>query len=129
MPGYCSAEEARAVLQKLIDLIKEDRAFREGTRGIELSLAFELMDFDDLTLYLSFNDGKIEGCLGEPEEEAMVTLSMDSKVLDGIFSGETDGAAAAMSGDLSFSGDVQAAMGLQNLMDDFIRLYALARAN
>ena len=128
MPAYESLEEAKAVLQRLLDLIKGDQAFKEGTRGTELTIAFELIDFD-LVLCLSFINGEIGGFLGEPEEEPMVTLSMDSEILDGLFSGETDGASAAMNGDLSFSGDVHAAMGLQNLMDDFIRLYTLARSN
>ncbi|HOB87036.1 MAG TPA: SCP2 sterol-binding domain-containing protein [Bacillota bacterium] len=127
MAGYQSAEEARKVLQKLIDLAKEDQSIKEGAAGTELTVSFELMDLD-LVFNLSFIDGQVDGFIGEPEEEPMVTLSMDSEVLDSIFSGEMDAASAAMSGDLSFSGDVGNAMGLQILMNDFVRLYQEARS-
>ena len=93
----------------------------------ELTVSFELMDLDRV-FNLNLIDGQVDGFIGEPEEEPMVTLSMDSEVLDGIFSGEMDAASAAMSGDLSFSGDVGNAMGLQILMDDFVRLYTEARS-
>ena len=101
MAGYQSAEEARKVLQKLIDLAKEDQSIKEGAAGTELTVSFELMDLD-LVFNLSFIDGQVDGFIGEPEEEPMVTLSMDSEVTDSIFSGRWM-PSAAMSGDLSLA--------------------------
>jgi len=81
----------------------------------------------DLFFYTHFQDGQFTGGLGEFTGEAMVELSMSSEVFDGMFSGELDATAAAMSGELAFSGDVSAAMGLQSLQDDMNRVYLVAR--
>ncbi len=57
----------------------------------------------------------------------MVFLEMDSEVFDGMFTGEVDGASAAMSGAMTFSGDMSAAMGLQVLQDDMGRVYLASK--
>ncbi len=89
-------------------------------------MEFEIEDLD-LLFYVHFQDGQFSGGLGKPPAEAMVELSMASEVFDGMFSGELDATTAAMSGDLAFSGDVSAAMGLQTLQEDMNRLYLAAR--
>jgi putative sterol carrier protein len=50
-----------------------------------------------------------------------------STTFDGMMTGEVDGASAAMSGDMSFSGDMSAAMGLQALQEDMMRLWLLSK--
>jgi len=89
-------------------------------------MQFEIPDLDFL-FYTSFVDGKVTAGVGEADPEAMVVLEMDSETFDGMMTGEIDGASAAMSGDMTFSGDMSAAMGLQALQDDLSRIYLEAK--
>jgi putative sterol carrier protein len=127
MAGYESSEEMARVISRWIELLQEDQAIKEGCQGYDVSVEFEIEDLD-LFFHLHFLDGEFSGGLGQFPDEAMVELSMSSDIFDGMFSGELDATTAAMSGDLAFSGDVSAAMGLQSLQDDMNRVYLLARA-
>lgn len=126
MAGYESSAEMERVIARWLELLPEDEAIREGCEGYDVSVEFEVEDLD-LFFYTHFLDGRLTGGQGEFPGEAMVELSMSSEVFDGMFSGELDATAAAMSGELAFSGDVSAAMGLQSLQDDLNRVYLLAR--
>jgi autoinducer 2 (AI-2) kinase len=53
---------------------------------------------------------------------------MKAAILDGIFTGKVNGMRAAMTGQLSFSGDTNKAMAFQRLQGDLGRLYQGARA-
>ncbi len=57
----------------------------------------------------------------------MVFLEMSSETLDGMMLGEIDGASAAMSGQMTISGDMGAAMGLQAVGDVMNILYEEAK--
>lgn len=126
MAGYESAEEMAKVIGRWLELIAEDRAVADGSRGYDVSVEFEIEDLD-LFFYTHFHDGSFTGGVGEFPDEAMVELCLSSAVFDGMFSGELDATTAAMSGDLAFAGDVSAAMGLQSLQEDLNRLYLVAR--
>lgn len=126
MAGYESSAEMERVIARWLELLAEDEAIREGCEGYDVSVEFEVEDLD-LFFYTHFVDGRVSCGMGEFPGEAMVELCMSSEVFDGMFSGELDATTAAMSGDLAFSGDVSAAMGLQSLEDDLNRLYVVAR--
>ncbi len=126
MAGYESSAAMERVISRWLDLLKEDQAVKEGCKGYDVSVDFEIEDLDCF-FHLHFLDGEFSGGLGESPGEAMVELSMSSEVFDGMFSGELDATSAAMSGELAFSGDVAAAMGLQSLQDDLNRVYLVAR--
>ncbi len=126
MPGYESSEEMKKVIARWLELLQDDEAIKEGCEGYDVSVEFEIEDLD-LLFYTHFQDGRLSGGLGGFPGEAMVELSMSSEIFDGMFSGELDATTAAMSGDLAFSGDVSAAMGLQSLQDDMNRVYLVAR--
>ncbi len=126
MAGYESSAAMERVISRWLDLLKEDEAVKEGCKGYDVSVDFEMEDLDSL-FHIHFLDGVFSGGLGKFPGEAMVELSMSSEVFDGMFSGELDATSAAMSGELAFSGDVAAAMGLQSLQEDLNRVYLVAR--
>jgi len=72
-------------------------------------------------------DGRVEAGLGPPARPADAGLKARAEILDAIFSGSLSGNRAAMTGRLSFSGDVRLAMGMQRVQKDLIRLYTAAR--
>ncbi|HEY3315099.1 MAG TPA: SCP2 sterol-binding domain-containing protein, partial [Bacillota bacterium] len=99
MAGYASKEEARKVLEKMAEAVRADEAIRGGCGGQSLSAAFELTDYN-LTLFIKFENGRVEASVGAPPEEPKVRLSLESPVLDALFSGAIDGIRAAMDGNL-----------------------------
>ncbi len=127
MAEYNTPEEMQKVIEKWIDLMKKDDEIAKKCEGINCSMQYEMTDFDFI-FFTNFMDGKVGGGIGEADPEAMVVLEMSSETFDGMMTGEVDGASAAMSGDMTFSGDVSAAMGLQALQEDLQRLYEQALA-
>ena len=83
---------------------------------MEFSCVFEVTDVD---LKLAFTGKEVKAGVGEPPAPPIVELGMESGTFDGMFSGEIDAMSAAMSGDMSLSGDAGPAMALQDLMDEF----------
>jgi len=126
MSVFTTPEEMKPVIAKWLDLMAKDPQMAEKCKGINCSMQFIISD-PDLTFYTAFMDGKVSGGLGPMDPKAMVDLEMSSATFDGMMTGEVDGASAAMSGDLSFSGDMSAAMGLQALQEDMNRLYLLSK--
>jgi putative sterol carrier protein len=122
MASFSTAEEMKPVVAKWLDLMSKDSQMAAKCKGINVSMQFIIIE-PDVNFYTSFMDGTVTCGLGSMEPKAMVDLEMSSATLDGMMTGELDGAGAAMSGDLSFSGDMSAAMGLQALQEDMIRLY------
>ncbi len=80
-----------------------------------------------LEFYVGFQDGQVLAGLGAPPAPAEVRMKATAAVLDEILTGRLSGNKAAMSGKLSFSGDVRTAMGLQRIQGDMVRLYTAAR--
>ncbi len=80
-----------------------------------------------LEFHIGFRDGEVFAGLGAPPAPAEVRMKATAEVLDGILTGRISGQKAAMSGKLSFSGDVRTAMGVQRVQGDLIRLYTAAR--
>lgn len=126
MAGYQSSGEMENVIARWIELMQDDEVIKEGCQGYDVSVEFEIEDLD-LLFWVHFLDGQFSGGLGESPGEAMVELSLSSEVFDGMFTGELDATEAAMSGELAFSGDVSAAMGLQSLQHDMNRVYVATR--
>lgn len=113
-------------MTRLAALLSADAKIKAGAAGVEFSCLFEITDVD-LKLYLVFDGNDVKATVGEPPAPAMVELAMESTTFDGMFTGEIDAMSAAMSGDMSFSGDAGPAMALQDLMDEFIRCYTQAK--
>ncbi len=119
-------EAFEKTLVRLAALLNSDERIRAGAAGVEFSCLFEITDVG-LKLHLTFTGTEVRAGVGEPPAPPMVELGMESGTFDGMFTGETDAMSAAMSGDMSFSGDVGPAMALQDLMDEFIRCYKQAK--
>ncbi len=126
MAGFATPDEMKPVVQKWLDLMVKDTPISEKCKGINCSMQFIMTDFE-FTFFTNFFDGKVSGGVGKAEPKAMVDLEMSSETFDGMMTGEVDGASAAMSGELSFSGDMSAAMGLQALQEDMMRLWLLSK--
>ena len=125
MAGYTDAELFTKVIQTWINNLATDEDVAKRCEGIKCNMAFEVFD-PDLNFHLDFQDGEVSGGVGE-SSTSMVFLEMSSETRDGMMTGEIDGASDAMSGEMSFSGDMSAAMGLQALSDDMGRLYLEAK--
>ncbi|MEI6451968.1 MAG: NAD(P)-dependent oxidoreductase, partial [Actinomycetes bacterium] len=82
----------------------------------------------EVEFFIGFRDGRVLAGLGASPQPAEVRLKAKGETLDAILTGRLNGNKAAMTGKLSFSGDVRLAMGMQRVQKDFVRLYSAARA-
>lgn len=119
-------ESFRKTLARTAELISADAKIRAGAAGVQFSVLFEVTDLD-LKFFMDFGGSEVKASVGEVPTPPMVELGMESGTFDAIFTGELDAMSAAMSGDMSFSGDAGPAMALQDLMDEFIRVYKQAK--
>ena len=126
MAGFTSKEEMEPVIKRFIENMSKDEAIIKRCKGLKVTLGFEIPDVN-LSFHTDFLDGVVSGGIGEADPPSMVYLEMDSEIFDGMFTGEVDGASAAMSGAMTFSGDMSAAMGLQVLQDDMSRVYLASK--
>jgi len=84
----------------------------DAAAGLDLIFQFNIEDGD--TYHLIVKDGACE--LGQGEnDDANVTLIMNTDTLEGIVAGETDGMQAFMSGQLRVEGDMMLATKLGEL--------------
>ncbi len=127
MAGYATKEEMEAVVSRWIEKIKGDKDLAKKCKEMDVRMGFDIYDLD-VHFYTVFLDGQVDGGMGRADPPPSVSLEMSSEILDGMFTGEVDGASAAMTGEMTFSGDMNAAMGLQILGDDLGRLYLEAKA-
>ncbi len=120
----------KAQMEKILRLFIEhalaDPALNAFAAKSKVTTQYTLSDLD-LDFYIAFR-GSVTGGLGAPPQPAEVKMKAKAETLDAIFTGKLGGNQAAMSGKLSFSGDVRLAMGVQRVQRDLIRLYTAARA-
>ncbi len=126
MAGFSSKEEMEDVIKRFIDNLSRDESILKRSKGLKVTMGFDIPDVG-LNFHTDFLDGVVTGGIGEANPPSMVFLEMDSETFDGMFTGEIDGASAAMSGAISFSGDMSAAMGLQVLQEDMGRVYLASK--
>ncbi|MCD6571073.1 MAG: class II aldolase/adducin family protein [Deltaproteobacteria bacterium] len=113
------------LLQAYIDKIVSDETLKTFSEGKDVTMHFIITDLD-LEFSIALKDGIVESALSAPPDSDVI-LKMKAGILDGIFTGRSEGMKAAMSGDLSFTGDTAKAMTFQNIQNDLIRLYSTAR--
>ncbi len=121
------AAQMQNVLRLFVERAGTDEALRAFAARHRVGSHYAVSDLD-LEFFIGFAEGKVLSGLGPPPERADVRLKTKGEVLDAILTGRLNGNKAAMTGRLSFSGDVRLAMGMQRVQKDFIRLYSAARA-
>lgn len=114
------------ILRRFCEKAVADPALREFAARRRVMTHYTMTDVG-LEFYVGFQDGQVVAGLGAPPTPAEVRMKATAEVLDGILTGRISGQKAAMSGKLSFSGDVRTAMGVQRVQGDLIRLYTAAR--
>ncbi len=121
-----AAAQMERVLRLFVERAATDEALRAFAAKKSVGSQYTVSDFD-LHFHIGFGDGRVVAGMGPPPEPAKVRLKARGEVLDAILDGRLNGNKAAMTGRLSFSGDVRAAMGMQRVQKDFVRLYGAAR--
>ena len=86
-----------------------------AAEGLDLVFGFEITEKDEETSYALIVKGKTCTLKEGADENANVTLQMNSETLEGLTSGAINGMEAFMSGKLQFRGDIALAMKLSEL--------------
>jgi putative sterol carrier protein len=127
MAGYTSKEEMEVVVARWIEKLKTDENLAKLSKEIEARIGYDIYDLE-LHFHTDFMNGVIDGGIGIADPPPTLNLEMSSEIFDGMFTGEVDAASATMTGEMTFSGDMNAAMGLQVLGDDMGRTYLEAKS-
>ncbi|MHB8869096.1 MAG: NAD(P)-dependent oxidoreductase [Thermoleophilia bacterium] len=125
-PPSSPRDRMEQILQLFVDAAADDRALREFAEKRSVTCQYSVNDLG-LDFHVCFVGGRVVSGLGVPEEPPEVKLKAKGEVLDAILTGRLNGNKAAMTGRLSFSGDVRLAMGMQKIQKDMVRLYTAAR--
>jgi ketol-acid reductoisomerase len=125
--GGLTTDQLQAVLRRFLAGAAEDPALRTFSQGRAMTSHYVLSDAG-LEFYMRFEGGTVETGQGSPAGEAEVRLETTADVLDGMFTGRVNAMRAAMTGKLTFGGEVRLAMSIQQIQDDLKRLYSEARA-
>ncbi len=125
-----ASDDARARMEKVllafVEKARSDPALIAYAAARNVMSHYTVADLG-LEFHVGFRRGVVEAGLGAPAEPAEVRMKASAETLDSILTGRISGNKAAMSGKLSFSGDVRLAMGMQRVQGDLIRLYSAAR--
>jgi ketol-acid reductoisomerase len=124
--GPLSEAQLEQVLRAFLDDLPTDPALQSFSQGRRLTVNYVLTDVG-LEFHMGFADGTVIAGIGAPSSPAEVRLETTSDVLDGMLSGRLNAMRAAMTGQLSFSGEARLALGVQQIQDDLKRLYSQAR--
>jgi ribulose-5-phosphate 4-epimerase/fuculose-1-phosphate aldolase/putative sterol carrier protein len=119
-------ERVGLILELFLSRIALDERLHEFAAGHTVSSHYFLNDLG-LEFHIGFGQGNAYAALGPPPEPADIKLKAKVENLDAILTGRIGGNRAAMTGKLSFSGNIAVAMGLQKIQPDLIRLYSAAK--
>ncbi len=114
------------ILQQFTELIAVDPKVTDFARGKNVTFLFIIKDMNQ-KFYMSFIEGSVKAALGDSPQEPEVRLKMSAETLDKMFTGTINATKAAMSGQLSFSGDTGKAMSFQRIQKNMMHLYQAAR--
>jgi autoinducer 2 (AI-2) kinase len=124
--GYDARSTVEEILRRFCEKAVADPALRAFAAKRRVMTHYTMTDLG-LEFYVGFQDGEVVAGLGAPPTPAEVRMKATAEVLDGVLTGRLSGQRMAMSGKLSFSGDVRTAMGVQRVQGDLSRLYTAAR--
>jgi L-ribulose-5-phosphate 4-epimerase len=124
--GGSPASQMERVLRLFLERAIDDAALLAYAARRSVVSQYVVSDLGP-EFFIGFRDGRVLAGMGAPPETAEVRLKAKGETLDAILSGRLNGNKAAMTGKLSFSGDVRLAMGMQRVQKDLVRLYSAAR--
>jgi ketol-acid reductoisomerase len=124
-PEPLSSAQLEATLRTFLELAAQDPALQAFARGRDLDSHYVLEGGQ--SFHLGFHQGAVTGGLGDPPTPAQVRLTLSPATLDGIFTNRLNPARAAMSGDITFAGEVRLALSIQRVQKELTRLYSEAR--
>lgn len=103
------------MVKSLEEISKVDEDFQEDLEDIEGTVQWKI---GNIRVYQVFGEGKYSFVMDAEAEDPDVTMIIeDLDFARGFFSGEEDGTAAYMSGDLKIEGDLQMTMSMGSLSE------------
>ncbi|HOO26631.1 MAG TPA: NAD(P)-dependent oxidoreductase, partial [Clostridiales bacterium] len=103
------------LIEEFLEILSKDEEVSEKTKNKDISFQITFKDNEE-PCYMYFNKGTVDTALGLfPQGEAEVNLRMPMEVFDGMMRGTINGANAAMTGKMSFTGNVRKAMSMQSI--------------
>jgi L-ribulose-5-phosphate 4-epimerase len=104
------------LIEEFLEILSKDEEVSEKTKNKDISFQITFKDNEE-PCYMYFNKGTVDTALGLfPQGEAEVNLRMPMEVFDGMMRGTINGANAAMTGKMSFTGNVRKAMSMQSIL-------------
>jgi len=115
------------LIKEFLSVMSQDEQVKAKTSSKEISFQITFKDNEE-SCYLNFNKGEIDADLGTYPPGASVNLRMPIEIFDGMMMGTVNGAKAAMTGQMSFTGDVRKAMSMQSILNLMMSSYQAALA-
>jgi len=115
------------LIKEFLSIMSQDEQVKAKTSSKEISFQITFKDNEE-SCYLNFNKGQIDADLGAYPPGASVNLRMPIEIFDGMMMGTVNGAKAAMTGQMSFTGDVRKAMSMQSILNLMMSSYQAALA-
>ncbi|MCL2508683.1 MAG: FGGY family carbohydrate kinase [Oscillospiraceae bacterium] len=116
-----------ALIKEFLNVLSNDAEVKSKTAGKDISFQITFKDNEE-SCYMYFNKGNIEADLGEFASGAEVNLRMPIEIFDGMMLGTVNGPQAAMTGKMSFTGNVRKAMSMQSILKLMMGSYQAAIA-
>jgi len=116
-----------ALIKEFLVNMSQDPEVKAKTASKDISFQITFKDNEE-SCYLYFNKGEIDADLGTYPPGAEVNLRMPIEIFDGMMTGAVNGAKAAMTGQMSFTGNVRKAMSMQSILNLMMSSYQAASA-
>lgn len=115
-----------ALIKEFLAVLSQDEEVKAKTAGKDISFQITFKDNEE-SCYMYFNKGVVDAALGQFRGgEAEVNLRMPMEIFDGMMRGTINGANAAMTGKMSFTGNVRKAMSMQSILKLMMGAYEQA---
>ena len=121
-----SGDSYMHMIQDFLELFSNDAQAKAKTAKQQVIFQITLSDTEE-SFFMCFNKGRIETGLG-CRAEAEVNLRMPVEIFDGLMMGTVKGPNAVMNGQMSFTGNVRKAMGMQVILNLMMTSYQAAAA-
>jgi L-ribulose-5-phosphate 4-epimerase len=115
-----------ALIKEFLAVLSKDEEVKAKTASKDISFQITFKDNEE-SCYMYFNKGAVDAALGLfGSGEAEVNLRMPMEIFDGMMKGTINGANAAMTGKMSFTGNVRKAMSMQSILKLMMSAYEQA---